>query len=204
MSVLRLSLLLGSLLFTLEACGAAALPREAVTYNDRGAVLLGAGDLDQAEASFRLALEFHPGFSEPHANLGVVAMGRRDFRAARDHFRTATELNEDFAVAWANWGAAEEHLGEWARAEERYERALSIDPALAFARRNLALLLLRQGRNAEARAELLRLLQVQPTAEARGMLSHAEQRLGLRGAPTRAEPPVSSAVGEEWALSQPE
>jgi Flp pilus assembly protein TadD len=166
------------ILVSLAACGASALPKEAVHYNGQGAELLDRGELDQAEASFRLALEFHPRFSEPHANLGAVAIERGALHAAEKHLRTAIDLNEDFAQAWANLGVAEERLGRLDAAERDYERALSIDPGLAVARRNLALLLIHRGRLREARAELLRLAQIRPDSDLRAMLSYAEARLG--------------------------
>lgn len=167
-----------------SACGAATLPRVALEHDRAGAEHLVAGRLDEAEARFRLALEYQPGFAEAHANLGLVALARGRLVDAEQHLQTAVDLDSDFALAWADLGVVHERLAE--RAPERlrearrdYEEALSIDPGQTGARRNLAFLLARESLFVEARAHLLRLAELTPTdAEALGVLAWCELRLG--------------------------
>lgn len=163
-------------------CGAGALPREAVTHNAEGARALAEGRLDDAEARFRLALEYEPRFSEPHANLGVVAMQRGRLVEAERHLRAAIELREDFAQAWGNLGLVLERRGDDEEAREAFERALSIDPGLVPPRWNLARMLVRRGRFVEARAHLMRLVQITDDPSAEGLLAYAEMRLDRRDA----------------------
>ena len=172
-----------SFLLALAACGGAGLPREAVEHNARGAELLAEGALDDAEARFHIALEYHPRFSEPRANLGIVAMERGDLALAERHLRAAVELNEDFAQAWGNLGVVLERQGRLSEAREAYDRALSIDPGVPSPRRNLAFLHARVGRFDEARAQLQRLVQITPDdVEAAGLLAYCELRLDRRRA----------------------
>lgn len=172
------------LALAMSACGAASLPRVAIDHDRLGAEHLAAGRLDEAEARFRLALEYRPGFPEAHANLGLVALARGRLTEAESHLRTAVELNSDFAVAWADLGVVHERMAErhperLADARHDFEEALSIDPAQTGARRNLGFLLARRSLFTEARAHLLRLAELTPNdAEALGVLAWCELRLG--------------------------
>ena len=142
--------------FFFVGCATTAIPTLASTHNREGTQLLSSGDLDRAEARFRLALEFQPRFAEARANLGVVALSRNRFAQAEEHFRAAISCREDFPEAHAGLGAVLEHMHREQEALSSYERALSIHPGLQTARLNLAHLLIRFGRWEEARAHLLR------------------------------------------------
>jgi tetratricopeptide (TPR) repeat protein len=157
------------------------LPPPAVDHNREGVVLLEAGDLDAAEARFRLALEYHPRFAEPRANLGLVLLRRGDLDGAENELRTAIALDPAFDEAWSGLGVVLEARGDRAAAAEAWEHALSIDPGLVAARRNLADVRIRDGLFAEARAQLVRLAQLERgegLARARALLGYCELRLG--------------------------
>jgi Tfp pilus assembly protein PilF len=167
-------------------CGAGGLPAEALQHNGAGADLLARGRLDDAEARFRLALEYHPRFAEPRANLGLVALRRGRLRQAERHLRAAVRLNEDFAAAWGNLGLTLERQKEPGRARRAYQRALGVNPGLTAARRNLARLELSRGRFRQARAHFLRLVQLVPAdARAEALLAYCELRMGRIGAAER-------------------
>ncbi len=137
----------------------------------RGYRYLSTGDPERAEVAFRHALAFDPDFPEGENGLGLVSRTRDDLSAARRSFERAISLRPDFAEAHANLGElllAEGHAGE---AEDRLRAALAIDPDLSDARQNLARALLWRGlepgadrpaRFAEARRELLHLLESDP------------------------------------------
>jgi Flp pilus assembly protein TadD len=182
-------------------CATAGLHPEAVEHNRVGADLFQAGKLDQAEARFRLALEFHARFAEPRANLGLVSLARGDLEAAEHHLRGAVTLNEDFALAWANLGVVLDRQGRLAAARSAYQQALSIDPAVLDARRNLAVLHLRKGELALARAQLMRLSELRTdAAEIHALLGYTELRLGRRAeADARIE--QSLAIDRQCALA---
>jgi tetratricopeptide (TPR) repeat protein len=157
------------------------LPPPAIDHNREGVVLLEAGDLDGAEARFRLALEYHPRFAEPRANLGLVLLRRGDLDGAENELRTAIALDPAFDEAWSGLGVVLEARGDRAAAAEAWEHALSIDPGLVAARRNLADVRIRDGHFAEARAQLVRLAQLERgegLARAQALLGYCELRLG--------------------------
>ena len=195
-------LLCAGLCAGLAACGAGGLPPEAVEHNGRGAALLAEGALDEAEAHLHLALEFHPQFSEPRANLGLVALARGQLALAEEHLRGALTLNRDFAVAWGDLGVVLERRARPAEAAEAYREALAIDPGLVAPRRNLALLSARRGAFGPARAQLLRLLALEPgDATAAGVLAWCELSLGRpRAARLRAARVLEGAPTEAGAL----
>jgi len=185
------SLLVLSLLLSGACASGGGLPRAAVAHNHAGAELLAHGRLDDAEARFRLALEYQPRFSEAHANLGLVAMRRGQLDDAERELRAAIRLNEDFALAYGNLGVVLEAKGDLQQAQDAYEHALSIDPGLVGPRRNLAVLLLRQDRFVEARAHLLRLVQLLPAdGMANGALAYAELRLSRPDAALERVAPI--------------
>lgn len=184
-----------ALFVALAGCASAGgLPTAAIDHNRQGAQAFAEGELDTAEARFRLALEYHPRFAEPHANLGLVMLRRGQIRAAEDHLRTAIELNADFDEAWANLGVVLLRLGERDEAIEAFESALAIDPGLNDARTNLATTWMKAERFAEARAQWLRLLQQAPSARTRAMLAYCELRLERPGA---ARDQAESALRED-------
>ncbi len=161
----------------LACASGGGLPPRAIELNTGGVQELAQGHLDDAEARFRLALELHPRFAEPHANLGLVMLRRGNLAAAEDHLRTALQLDPDFDEAWSNLGVVLLERGELDDAAEAFERALSIDPTLLDARRNLADLWIRLRRFGAARAQLMRLVQLTDDGRAEGQLAYCELRL---------------------------
>jgi len=183
-----------ALLFALGCATSGALPPQAVAHNRAGAERLEVGRLDDAEARFRLALEFHPGFAEPHANLGLVMLERGDLGEAEHCFRAAIRIDPDFDEAWANLGVVLLRMDRVDDATRAFEEALAIDPGHVGARQNLADVWMMRGDHGQARAHLMRLVQLverpgSPAwARANGMLAYAELRLGRsEAARARAE-----------------
>ncbi len=161
------------------ACGGLPVSAPAMRHNADGAELLARGDLDGAEARFRLALELRPGFAEARANLGLVAVERGDLVGAEMSIEQALDADRDFALGWSGLGVVRERQGDAEGAMEAYGEALAIDPTLPTPRRNFAFLLAREGRHPEARAHLLRLLAVDADdPEAAAVLGWCELRLG--------------------------
>lgn len=177
----RLALIL---LVLLGACATGeTLPAIAVEHNTAGAESLAAGELDDAEARFRLALEYQPGFAESRANLGLVAFQRDQLDDAEGHLRAAIRLDANFDEAWSNLGLVLAAKGQLHDAKRAFETALAIDPGLVAARRNLADLNMRASNYVEARAHLMRLVQIVEAsttdgARASAMLAYCELRLG--------------------------
>ena len=188
---------------TAACASTGALPPQAVTHNRVGADRLESGQLDDAESRFRLALEFHPGFAEPHANLGLVMLQRGRLAEAEDFFRAAIRLDQDFDEAWSNLGVVLLRRSRVEEATRAFEEALAIDPGHVPARRNLADVWMMRRDYSQARAQLLRLVQlVGPEMEAEwaranGMLAYCELRLGRPSAARDRAAKVLAQTPEE-------
>ncbi len=64
----------------------ATAPRQAVTFNLRGQILLQQGKIDEAETAFRQALEADPEFEQARYNRARIPFARKDYAAARKEF----------------------------------------------------------------------------------------------------------------------
>ena len=53
------------------------------------------GQVDEAIAQYRKALEIKPDYAEAHSNLGFALAGRGQFEAAIAHYRKALEIKPD-------------------------------------------------------------------------------------------------------------
>ncbi|MBI5514667.1 MAG: tetratricopeptide repeat protein [Deltaproteobacteria bacterium] len=131
-------------LYLLLGCASHPLQREAAALNSRGARLLSEGQLADAEASLRLAVEYNPRYAEPYNNLGLVLLARAEPGLAEPFLLRAVRLNPDFAEAWNNLGVArlralprDAPLEAQEPAVEAFREALSINPGLLDARINL-------------------------------------------------------------------
>ena len=100
-------------------------------------VLLGQGDLADAEAAARRALDLNPLSSVAHDQLGLVLMARGEYAAARQAFEQALELNPEFALARFNRGMASLRLGDLEEALRDMDLAMALSrdfPNMHFAR----------------------------------------------------------------------
>lgn len=149
-------------------CAGGTLRRAAAEFNGRGAAQLSHGDLDAAEASFHLALEYNDRYAEPWNNLGLVALSRGRVQDARRYFRRAVALNADFGEAWSNLGIAlwrpsggDDH-GDVRAAADAFREAIGVDPRLFNARVNLCRALLTMHEWIPALDQSRRAVQVSP------------------------------------------
>lgn len=167
-------------------CGGGPLVRQAAELNARGAEQLSRGRVADAEASFRLALEYNERYAEPHNNLGLAALSRGAIREARAHFRDAVSRNPDFAEAWSNLGVAltrsagpgdEDGTPEAIR--NAFRESLEANPGFVDARVNLCRWLLERREFSEALEQARRLVQAAPEhALARALRVEAALALG--------------------------
>jgi Tfp pilus assembly protein PilF len=146
-------------------CGCAAtapLAPKAIALNNQGAEALANDDLEHAEATLGLALEYNPRFTEAWVNLALVEMRLDHLERAHHYLRRAVELNPDLPAPFHGMGLLEERRGQLEKAEKSYRAALKVDPGFGPARVNLGrLLFARQDFNA-AREQFLRLTEVAP------------------------------------------
>jgi tetratricopeptide (TPR) repeat protein len=153
----------GALSLLWDAAGRA--PRDPDIQNGLGEALERVGALDAAIMAYRGALAVRPAFRKASKSLilALVKAGRSP--EAVDHARTIVAMARDDPDAHFTLGLAWSELDVDA-AIESFHRALALQPRHALARYNLALVLKRADRLAEAAAELRRVIEIEPRAEA--------------------------------------
>ena len=160
---------------------------------DRGILRARRGDLPGAREDLDQALEERPEDPEAWFNRGLVRGAARDHRGAIEDSARALELGcARPAFAWLCRGNAQAELGEWSAALDDLRRARELlpeDPDIAF---NLALILVRHGEHADARALTNELLDREPRS-ARTLALRARAHLGLSD-PTRALADAEAAL----------
>lgn len=141
---------------TLEAAqkaAAAAGDSGALAASFRAAAeLLQQGKLDEAEAAFKDLQAKNPSIAEVPYNLGIIANRKKDWPSAEGYFKRAIELKPDFGDAYASLAGVYQAMGQPQKAEEVMKaagEAIGSDPNVLF---NQAVLLLNQGKYADAEA----------------------------------------------------
>lgn len=128
--------------------------RIAPAWLNRGNVLLDLGRPNEAEQSFARAVEVDPTYATGWDHLGVARQARGDRAAAHDAFARAIALDATSAEPVYNRGRLYAELGEFRAAIADFGAALLLDPMLRDAHYNRAVVLCREGRPAEARADI--------------------------------------------------
>ncbi len=155
------------------------LPDDADVHSNLGNVLGDLGRLDEAEASYRRALQIDPHNANVLSNLGITLgdLGRLD--EAEASYRRALQIKPGIAETHYNLGNTLKGLGRLNEAEASYRRALQIKPDFAQAHCNLGITLHELGRLDEAEASHRQALQINPDiAEAYDNLGSMLLKLG--------------------------
>ena len=117
-----------------------------IAHSNLGLALAGRGQVDEAIAHYRKALEIKPDDVEAHTNLGNALAGSGQFEEAIAHYRKALEIKPDFAEIHANLGNALAGSGQFEEAIAHYRKALEIKPDFAEIHANLGNALAGSGR----------------------------------------------------------
>ncbi len=135
-------------------------------YLSYGSVYFQRGYLDQAEASFKLALNDNPSSAEALYGLGSVYLKQEKSREARESFERAIKLRVSYPDtlpnAWNNLGLLATREGRTADAIPYFEEALRLSPDHLIALENLGNAYRQQKRWDEARKVLERAVAVGP------------------------------------------
>ena len=121
-----------------------------LAHNNLGAALVGHGQIDEALAHYRKALEIRPDYVEAHCGLGVALADRGEVDEALAHYRKALEIEPGFAEAHNDLANALADRGQVDEAIAHYQRALEIKPDYPAAHYNLGAVLAGHGRLDEA------------------------------------------------------
>jgi tetratricopeptide (TPR) repeat protein len=154
---------------------------------------------EEAESSFKKALELDGRLAIALIELGILAINRRDYEAAESYLKRAREIEED-PGGLSVLGVALRNLGKDLEAEESCRRAIRIDPKYEEAYYNLGVLL-RYDRPSEAQALFRTAIELDP------VYACAYRELGFvlsrRGADPEAESHLRRAIeltpDDTWA-----
>jgi len=160
-------------------------PDHAEAHNLLGAALAGVGRSAEAIGQFQLALRIEPGYSNARLNLAKALAKSGRLTEAADNFRavlrvypedaTAKELLARTLIARGSELASGDQREA---AESCYREAIELEPRDAQARTGYALVLMREGKFAEALRELDQALAVDSSLqEAREARDLVRQRL---------------------------
>jgi tetratricopeptide (TPR) repeat protein/peroxiredoxin len=135
-------------------------------YLNYGSIYFQRGYMDQAGASFRLALRDDPSSAEALYGLGSVALKQEKMAEARDEFERATKLQASYpdtlANSWNNLGLLATREGRTAEAIPYFQEALKLNPDHLIALENLGNAYRQQKNWDEARTSLERAVAVGP------------------------------------------
>ena len=129
------------------------LKPSADTHLELGVVEGQLGNLNEAAAQFRRAIQLDSRLVAAHLMLGIVLRRQSKHAEALSQFRAATALNPNDADAQYNLGRELKAEGDTAGAIAAFRRAIELKPDLEQAHYNLALALRSQGDVANAKKE---------------------------------------------------
>ena len=129
-------------------------PDSTNVLNALGCVYLQQGRLDQADAALQKAIALKPTWTDPHFNYGRLLQKTGRDAEALSQFRIAVQVGPLNANARLLLADELAKLGHDQEAEAEYRQSIALDPGLK-AQQDLADLLMKNGRDAQAR-ELLR------------------------------------------------
>ncbi len=137
-------------------------PQNVRALNALGCFAMDEGQLDEARKMFGESIRAHPEHGDAYANLGMLEGKNGDLKLARGYLEKSLELWPYNASTWSNLGVTYEGLGERQLAEAAFRKSLELGPHLPEPNFNLGVFYLRQQRWDEGRAQIQRVLQIDP------------------------------------------
>jgi protein O-mannosyl-transferase len=154
-------------------------PNCSLPHFNLGIALASRGQVVEAIAHFRKAVEIKPDYADAHNSLGLALAGRGQVDDAITHYRKALEIEPDHALARNNLGNALNGRKQFNEAIDQFLRVLAIKPAYAEAHNGLGMSLAGLGQVDDAIVRYRRALEIQPDfAEAHNNLGNALAGLG--------------------------
>jgi len=126
----------------------------------QGIALHKEGKLEEAETSYKKAIELKSNNMIAHNNLGVVQYELGKYKEAETSYKKAIEHKPDFAEAYYNLGATQIKTEKYQEAEESYQKAIEINPDYAEAYYDLGNMLKDLGRLLEAEVNYKKVIEL--------------------------------------------
>jgi Flp pilus assembly protein TadD len=140
----------------------AARPSSAATWTLLGLALEERGDLAEALAACRKAVDLNPKFGPAHVNLARVQAFSRDPKRAVQSYEAALVLDPRDVSAWTGLGLAQAELGQLEKAVKACRKAVALAPARASNLANLAGVLARSGDHPAAEEAIRKAIALRP------------------------------------------
>jgi predicted Zn-dependent protease len=121
-----------------------------------------AGDHARAVTALQRTVEIDPGHLKGRINLARVLLEQGNASDALDHVVKVVELDPEIGEAWRVLGNARADLRMTDAAIEAYRRAILIDHRDVWTMNNMGLLMINEGKYAEALGPLARATQLRP------------------------------------------
>ena len=129
-------------------------------FFNRGIAYKAKGEIDNAIAEYRRALELVPDYAEAHNNLGNLLKDQKKFDEAILHFESSIKIFPDNPNTHNNLGTVYAMKGEVNKAAVYFAKATRLQPSYIDARQNLGLAYIQQGRLDAAEREFSDALQM--------------------------------------------
>lgn len=148
-------------------------------YNNLGAALKEAGNLNDAVISYQQAIQLQPNYPEAAYNLGSIYMIMGNAAEAVQWYEKAIRIKPDYVDALSNLSAAYNKLNRYDNAIWCCEKVLSLNPDNAVALNNLGNAMMAKRAPEQAIIYFQRSIAADPNnPEARGNLGNAYYDLG--------------------------
>jgi len=133
-------------------------------YFDRATAYKQKGELEQAIAQYRAAVQANPNFPDIYAALGSALVTQGEFDKAIANYRKAIELKPSFAELRRKLALLLGDLDRVDEAIEEYRAALEVSPDNLDAWYQLGRMLMRKGATDEALAAFQKAIEIEPEA----------------------------------------
>ena len=120
------------------------------------------GKIEEAEKSYKKAIELKPDLPEAHNNLSNILLKLSKIEEAEASLKKAIELKPDYAEAHYNLGITLRNLGRLDEAEKSYKKAIELKPDFPEAHYNLGNTLQNLGRLDEAEKSYKKAIELKP------------------------------------------
>jgi tetratricopeptide (TPR) repeat protein len=139
-------------------------PNSWMGHCNLGVVLFQKGQVDDAVAHYRKALEINPNYVAAHYNLGNALFQNGQLDEALVQYQKAVEIGPNDAEAHINLGNALFQKEQLDEAVAQFQKALEINPNDAEAHYNLGNALFQNGQLDEAVAQFRKALEIDPNS----------------------------------------
>ncbi len=131
-------------------------------FSNYGVILKNLGKLQEAEFSYRKAIEIKPNYADAHINLGNVLNCLGKLKEAELSYRKAIEIKPNYAEAHSNLGNVLNGFGKLKEAELSTRKAIELKPDYAEAYSNLGNILNDLGKSDQAELSYRKAIELKP------------------------------------------